>query len=55
MSEVTIDFTRSGDIVDVLEFFIANNGRMTATVAETRKWLNSSLTDVVERAVRPRA
>ena len=46
-SEVTIDVLAGDDIYDVIEFFPVRDGRPTATLDETREWLQNAIREIL--------
>ena len=47
-TEVSIYFYAHDDIVDVLEFFVLEDGKPTASPAEFRHWITASIQAVID-------
>lgn len=47
-SEISASILKDGDIDDVLEFHVYENGMLTATFEETMEWLKEQLDDLVK-------
>ena len=48
-AELKVEFFRSGDLVDIFEFFVCEGGVLTTSEAEVRLWIQDNVPDVVSR------
>lgn len=48
-SEIEIHFLKGSELIDVIEFFVFHNGKLSVDLNSLDAWLNKEINDLLER------